>query len=133
MDEKLIENFLEMRNIFAVVGASRDHKKYGHQVYRDLRNSGYNVYPVNQKADEILGDKWYPNLEALPERPQVVDLVVLPKVTDQIVKDCKTLGIWKVWMQPRSESETAINYCKENNIEVVYGVCVMIEKRSKHK
>ena len=57
MDEKLIENFLEMRNIFAVVGASRDHKKYGHQVYRDLRNSGYNVYPVNQKADEILGDK----------------------------------------------------------------------------
>jgi predicted CoA-binding protein len=131
--DKLIGKFLEMKNTFAVIGASRDHKKYGQQVYRDLRNSGYNVYPVNPKTDEILGDKCYPNLESLPEKPQVVDLVVPPSVTDQIVKACKKLGIKKVWMQPGSESETAINYCKENAIEVVYGVCVMIERRSRHK
>jgi predicted CoA-binding protein len=131
MDEKLIEDFLKKRNVFAVVGASRDHRKYGHQVYRDLRTAGYNVYPVNPNADEILGDRCYPSLESLPEMPQVVDLVVPPKVTDQVVKVCKKLGIRKVWMQPGSESETAIKFCKENNIEVVYGVCVMVERRSK--
>jgi predicted CoA-binding protein len=131
MDAKLIEDFLEKSNVFAVVGASRDPSKYGYQVYRDLRAAGYRVYPVNPNADEILGDKCYPSLESLPEKPQVVDLVVPPKVTDQIVKVCKKLGIEKVWMQPGSESETALNFCKENSIEVVHGVCVMVERRSR--
>ena len=129
MDAKLIEEFLEKSNVFAVVGASRDPSKYGHQIYKDLRAAGYKVYPVNPNADEILGDKCYPSLESLPETPQVVDLVVPPKVTNQIVKVCKKLGIEKVWMQPGSESETALNFCKENNIEAVYGVCVMVERR----
>ena len=131
MEEKLIKKFLEKRNVFAVVGASRNQRKYGHQVYKDLRNVGYNVYPVNPNTDEILGDKCYPSLESLPKSPHVVDLVVPPKVTDQIVKVCKKLGIEKVWMQPGSESETALNFCKENNIEAVYGVCIMVERRSK--
>ena len=133
MDEKLIEEFLEKKNVFAVVGASRTPRKYGHQVYKDLRNAGYDVYPVNPNTDEILGDKCYPSLESLPKSPQVVDLVVPPKVTNQIVKICKKLGIKKVWMQPGSESKTAINFCRENNIEVVHRVCVMVERRSKHK
>jgi predicted CoA-binding protein len=131
MDAKLIEEFLKKSNVFAVVGASRDPRKYGHQVYRDLRTAGYTVYAVNPNADEILGDKCYPSVESLPEMPQVVDLVVPPKVTNQIVKTCKKLGIRKVWMQPGSESETALKFCKENSIEVVYGVCVMVERRSK--
>jgi predicted CoA-binding protein len=131
MDAKLIEDFLEKGNVFAVVGASRDPSKYGHQVYRDLRAGGYKVYPVNPNADEILGDKCYPSLESLPETPQVVDLVVPPKVTNQIVKVCKKLGIGKVWMQPGSESETALKFCEENSIEVVHGVCVMVERRSR--
>jgi predicted CoA-binding protein len=131
MDEKLIENFLDKSNVFAVVGASRDPSKYGHQVYRDLRAAGYKVYPVNPNANEILGDKCCPSIESLPELPQIVDLVVPPKVTKQIVRECKRLGIKKVWMQPGSESEIALKFCKENNIKVVHGVCVMVERRSR--
>jgi predicted CoA-binding protein len=131
MDAKLIEDFLEKSNVFAVVGASRDTGKYGHKVYRDLRAAGYKVYPVNPNADEILGDRCYPSLGSLPEKPQVVDLVVPPNVTKQIVKVCMKLGIKKVWMQPGSESEVALNFCKENNIQVVHGVCVMVERRSR--
>jgi len=127
----MIEEFLEKRNVFAVVGASRNPMKYGHQVYMDLRNAGYTVYPVNPNADEILGDKCYARLESLPEIPQVVDLVVPPEVTNEAVKVCKKLGIRKVWMQPGSESRAALDFCKENDIEVVYGVCVMVERRGK--
>ena len=127
MDERLIKSFLNKKNVFAVVGASRNPKKYGHQVYRNLCSAGYRVYPVNPNADEVLGDKCYPSLEDLPVKPDVVDVVVPPNVTEEVVKTCKKLGISKVWMQPGSESEEAINFCKENGIEVVYGVCVMIE------
>ncbi|RLI45402.1 CoA-binding protein, partial [Candidatus Bathyarchaeota archaeon] len=45
MNEELIKKFLNKKNIFAVVGASRDPKKYGYQVYKDLKKAGYKVYP----------------------------------------------------------------------------------------
>ena len=61
----------------------------------------------------------------------VVDFVVPPRVTEQVVEPCKILGTTKLWMQPGSESETAIKFCDENGINVVYGVCVMIERRSR--
>jgi predicted CoA-binding protein len=59
----------------------------------------------------------------------VVDIVVPPKITESIVKECKNLGVDKVWMQPGSESEFAISFCRENSIKVLYGVCVMLERR----
>jgi len=125
----LIKSFLNTENVFAVVGVSRDPEKYGHQVYRDLLNAGYRVYCVNPNADKVLGNKCFPNLEVLPVKPDVVDVVVPPKITEQLVKTCKKLGITKVWMQPGSESEAAIRFCEENSIEVVHGVCVMVERR----
>jgi len=133
MNEKLITEFLDKKNVFAVVGASRDPEKYGHQVFRDLRNAGYNVYCVNPNAGEVLGDVCYSNLVTLPVRPDVVDVVVPPKITEQVVKTCEELGIRKVWMQPGSESEEAIDFCRKNGIAVVHGVCVMIERRSRYK
>lgn len=129
MNERLIKSFLEKENVFAVVGASRDPEKYGHQVYVDLKKAGYEVYPVNPNADEILGDKCYAQLQDLPMKPDVVDVVVPPNVTEKIVEVCKQLGVVKVWMQPGSESDRAIQFCQENGISVVHGVCVMVQRR----
>ena len=129
MDENLIRKFLDKRNVFAVVGASRDPEKYGHQVYKDLRLAGYEVYPVNPKADEILGDRCYADIKELPKKTDVVDFVVPPKVTERILETCLKLGITKAWLQPGSESEKAVKFCEDNGIEVVHGVCVMIQRR----
>ncbi len=126
----LIRDFLRKDNVFAVVGVSRNPDKYGHQVYRDLKEAGYKVYAVNPHIDEVLGDKCYHSLSELPVRPDVVDTVVPPKVTEEIVKECKELGIERVWMQPGSESERAIQFCRDNNIKVVHNVCVMMKRRS---
>jgi len=124
----LIKEILERKNVIAVVGASRDPGKYGHRVYEDLKEAGYAVYPVNPNAAEILGDRCYPDLKSLAVRPDAVNVVVPPEVTEDVVKSCKKLGITKVWMQPGSESEKAIEYCEANGIDVVYGVCIMVER-----
>jgi len=65
----------------------------------------------------------------LPEKPDVVNLVVQPRVTEEVVKECKRLGIKKVWMQPGSESKKAVNFCLENNIEVIYNICIMAKRK----
>jgi predicted CoA-binding protein len=129
LDEDSIREFLNKKNVFAVVGASRDPEKYGHQVYRDLRTAGYKVYPVNPRAERVLGDRCYANLRELPKRPDVVDFVVPPKVTEEILRTCFELGIRRVWLQPGSESEKAIKFCEDKGIEVVHGVCVMVQRR----
>jgi len=126
--ENLIEDFLNINNTFAVVGVSRDPAKYGNKIYAYLKLSGYNVYPINPNIEEIFGDKCYLSLDKLPIKPDVVDIVVPPRITEEIVKQCKILGVTNIWLQPGSESEEAIKFCQENNIKLVFGVCVMAEK-----
>ena len=65
----------------------------------------------------------------LPEKPAVVDIVVPPKVTEEIVRQCAELGLGRVWMQPGSESEEATRFCHEKGIKVVHGVCAMMLRR----
>ena len=129
VDKNIIEKFLNKNNIFAVIGASRNPEKYGYKVYKDLKEANYRVYPINPNADEILGDRCYKKLFDLPIIPDVIDTVTPPEITEECVKEALKLGINKIWMQPGSESKKAINLCKENNIVVLHGLCVMIERR----
>jgi len=59
----------------------------------------------------------------------VVDIVVPPQVTEEIVRQCAELGLGRVWMQPGSESEEAIRFCQEKGIRVVHDACAMLRKR----
>ena len=127
--EKLISDFIG-RRVWAVVGVSQDPAKYGNRIYRSLLASGYQVYPVNPKGGEINGATVYPSLADLPQRPEVVDLVVPPAVTEQLVQEVKSLGLTRVWMQPGSESETAIAYCRQQGIQVVHDACAMALRRN---
>ncbi len=123
-----IDEFLDKKNVFAVIGVSKNHEKYGYKVYRNLKDTGYKVYPINPNTDKVLEDRCYIGLENLPEKPDVVNIVVPPNVTEEIVRECKRLGINKVWMQPGSESKKSIDYCKNKGIKVLYGICVIIER-----
>ena len=126
--QQLIADFVG-RRVWAVVGASQDQSKFGFRVFRTLRAAGYVVYPVNPKGGELEGARVYPSLADLPQLPEVVDLVVPPAATEQVVKDAHELGLTRIWMQPGSESEMAIAYCRDHGIQVVYDACAMVYKR----
>ncbi len=131
MEQGLIESFLDKKNVFAVVGVSSNPEKFGHKVFVDLTKAGYKVFPVNPGLDDVLGVKCYRSLDSLPQVPDVVDIVVPPSVTELVLEECLRLGIKKVWMQPGSESMRALAFCKENGIEALHGVCVMVERRKR--
>jgi predicted CoA-binding protein len=123
----LITDFVN-RQVWAVVGVSQDPTKYGARIFRTLRDAGYTVYPVNPKGGELDGSPVYASLAELPAKPDVVDLVVPPAVTEQIVVTAHELGFDRIWMQPGSESEKAIEYCQEQGMQVVYGACAMVHR-----
>ena len=121
------EEFLKKENAIAVVGVSANPEKWGYKVYKTLKQMFRKVYAVNPGHAEISGEKCYPDLKSLPEKPDVVITVVPPKVTEEIVRTAKELGIRKIWMQPGSESEEAINFCKNNGIDYVYNACFIMD------
>jgi predicted CoA-binding protein len=126
--ERLISDFVN-RQVWAVVGASQDPGKFGNRVFHSLREAGYAVYPVNPKGGELGGVKVYTSLADLPRLPEVVDTVVPPVVTEQVVREMHELGLTRVWMQPGSESQAAIAYCSEHGIQAVHHACAMVHQR----
>ena len=122
-----IGEFLSKKNVIAVVGATVNKEKFGYKVFMALRKMGFKVYPVNPKYSEIEGTPCYPSIGDLPEKPDVVITVVPPRVTEEVVRKCAELGIDKVWMQPGSESEKAIEFCEEKGIKVVHGTCFIVD------
>jgi predicted CoA-binding protein len=123
--EELIKEFMAQKR-FAVIGATDNPEKYGNRIFKNLTKRGYEVYPVNPKLKEIEGAKCYPTLADIPVRVDVVDFVVPPPVTEATLKECKKLGLDNIWLQPGSESDAAIAFCRDNNLKVVYGTCVML-------
>lgn len=122
-----INGFLKKSNVLAVVGASRHKEKFGYKIFHSLKNSGFKIYPVNPEADEIDNEKCYDSISDLPEKPDVVVTIVPPTTTEKIVKEAKKLGVKKVWMQPGSESDNAIEYCEKNGISVAAKMCMVVD------
>jgi len=123
--QELIKEFMA-KKAFAVIGATDNPGKYGNQIVKNLKSRGYVVYPVNPRLKEVEGISCYPAISDVPVKVDVVDFVVPPKATEEILKQCKTLGLNRIWLQPGSESEAAIAYCNANNLKVVHSVCVML-------
>lgn len=123
--QELIKEFMSQKK-FAVVGATDNIQKYGNQIVKNLKNRGYEVYPVNPKLKDVEGLPCYAKLADIPVKVDVVDFVSPPYATEEILTQCKELGLDRVWLQPGSESDKAISYCHENKLKVVHSVCVMM-------
>jgi hypothetical protein len=125
------DNFLTDKSIIAVVGVSSAPEKYGNKVFFDLLNKGYRVYAIHPDGGEIQGNPRYANLSSLPEKPTLVVSVVPPKTTEKIILECVKLDIDKIWMQPGSESQAAIELCRKNKIKYLANACIIIQSIKK--
>ncbi len=120
-----VDEFLNCKRL-AVAGVSRSGKKFGNSVFKELRSKGYAVYPVNPNAGEIDGVKTYPGLTSLKGMVDGAVFVVPPDQTELLVRDAASAGVKYIWMQQGSESDEAINFCRENGIKTVHGECILM-------
>jgi acetyl coenzyme A synthetase (ADP forming)-like protein len=84
-----LESFFEPKSV-AVIGASREPGKLGHEVFRNIVDAGYkgDLYPVNPKADEILGRKCYPSIKDVPSDVELAVVIVPARFVPQVIADC---------------------------------------------
>ncbi|MGF7429199.1 CoA-binding protein [Thermoanaerobacterium thermosaccharolyticum] len=115
------------RKVWAVVGATDRKNKFGYKIYKNLKLEGYTVYPVNPNYQTVDGDQCYESLSKLPVVPEVVDMVVSPKIGDAFVEEASKLGVDIIWFQPGAESDELIEKANNLGLNVVYNTCVMME------
>ena len=79
----------------AVVGASREEGKVGHEVLTHMLRAGYEgpIYPVNPKADEIAGLRCYPDMESIGAAPDLAVIVVRARHVAGVMRGCANVGV----------------------------------------
>jgi uncharacterized protein len=110
----------------AVVGVSHKEDKYGFKIFQDLVKADFKVEGINLSGGEVAGRKLYRSLQELPVKPDIVITVVPPPVTEKVIEACRDLGIKQIWMQPGSESDTAVKKAQEYGIAVIHNACFMV-------
>lgn len=120
-----IEDFFEQKS-YALVGYSRDKKKFGNIIYEKLKKEGYRMYCINKSSDQIKEIRAFPSLIALPDYVDGIIVCIKPEESLNVVKDALAVGIKKVWFQVGSESDEAIDFCENNGITCIYGYCILM-------
>ncbi|WP_407921007.1 CoA-binding protein [Glaciibacter flavus] len=117
----------------AIVGASPNAARSSYFVGTYLQQSSdYRLYFVNPNADEILGEKAYPDLASLPEVPDIVVVFRrgsdIPSVVDQVV----AAGAKTIWVQLGIWNEEAAYDAEAEGLTVVMDRCIKVEHARFH-
>jgi predicted CoA-binding protein len=124
-----IAEFLQGRR-FAVAGVSRDPAQVANVIFRKLRTSGYDVFPVNPNASEAEGARCYPDLGSVPGTIDGVVVATHPRVSVELVRQCGERGVGQVWLHRSigqgSVSSEAIRECDARGIKCIVGGCPLM-------
>jgi predicted CoA-binding protein len=128
-DDKTMKEILLSAKTIASVGLSANPAKESYGIVQYLKSQGYRIIPVNPTADEILGEKSYPDLESVPEKIDVVQVFRKPEDVPPVVDAAIKAGAKVVWLQEGIVNEAAAQKAREAGLQVVMDACM----RSTHR
>ena len=128
LDQIVLDSLLRPKSI-AIVGASSTQGKIGHTVVKNLIDSGFqgNIYPVNPKANEILGLTTYPSVTNIPGDIDVADIIVPAKFVPQVVEECGKKGVKGLVIIASGFSEMGREDLEAQTVEIAhqYGMRIL--------
>ena len=114
-----VEEQLTKSKVIAVVGLSPNPERDSYDVAKYLQEQGYRIIPVNPTADEILGEKSYPDLKSIPEPVDMVDVFRRSDTVPPVVDEAIEIGARYIWMQDGVEHEEAAKKAEEAGVQVI--------------
>ncbi len=124
-DPEQIRALLKSVKTIAVVGFSSKPARPSHNIARQLQRFGYRIIPVRPGISEGLGEKAYPDLAAVPEAIDLVNVFRSPDQVPPIVEACLRLGLKNIWMQEGAANEEAAEKAVAGGMTVVMGRCTL--------
>ncbi|MFT5031990.1 MAG: putative CoA-binding protein [Candidatus Binatia bacterium] len=103
----------------AVIGASTNRAKFGNKAVRAFAQQGYEVYPVNPRADEIEGIAASPGIADVPVRPDIVTVYLPPTLVLKELPVIAGKGCGELWLNPGTVSPEVIAEAERLGLTVV--------------
>lgn len=128
-NDQMMKEILLSAKTIASVGLSSNQEKESYWIVSYLKEQGYRIIPVNPTATEILGEKAYSSLSAIPDSVDVVQIFRKPEDVPPVVAEAVKIGAKVVWMQEGIVNEEAAKTAREAGLQVVMNACM----RSAHR
>ena len=128
-----IRRILDECRTIAVVGLSSDPSRASNSVSGYMRRQGYRVIPVNPNETSVFGEKSYPDLFAVPEKIDLVDVFRRSDEAGKSVDEAIAVGAKAVWMQEGVIDAAAAQRAVEAGLLVVMDRCWLKEHIRAHR
>jgi hypothetical protein len=116
---------LDSVKTIAVVGYSSRPARPSHSIARQMQALGFRIIPVRPGISEGLGEKAYPNLTAVPDRIDLVNVFRASEFVSAVVDECLRLGLKNIWMQENIWNEEAAERARAAGMTVVMDRCIL--------
>ena len=113
----------------AILGASRKPERYAFKAMELLKEYGHKPVPVNPAFDEILGEKCYHGIGAVPRPIDTVTLYLRPARSNPLIEEILSVTPRRIIMNPGAENETLAEQARDRGIEVIEG-CTLVMLRT---
>ena len=127
--DQMLKDILLSTKTIASVGVSSNPGKESYGIVHYLKSQGYRIIPVNPTADEVLGERSYPDLESIPEKIDVVQVFRKAEDVPPVVESAIKVGAKTVWMQEGIVNEEAAQKAREAGLQVVMDACMRVTHR----
>ena len=122
-----LRRILKCSRTIAVVGLSANWYRPSYFAAKYLQGHGYRVIPVNPNYSEVLGERCYPSVSAIPEAVDVVDGFRKPNEMVALAHEAVAKGATVLWMQLGIRNEEAARIASDAGLDVVMDRCMKIE------
>jgi predicted CoA-binding protein len=122
-----LRRILTQARVIAVVGLSPNWYRPSFFAAKYMQEHGYRAIPVNPNASEILGEKCYPSVAAIPVSVDIVDCFRRPDEMPDLARAAVAKGAKVFWMQLGLRNDEAAQIANAAGLDVVQNRCVKIE------
>jgi hypothetical protein len=120
-----IEEFLGSEPI-ALAGVSRNPRKFGYAAFKELKEKGMNIIPINPYADEILGSRVYRDVSSLPQEVKALIIMTKKDQTAGVVNEARQKGIKQIWIQQMSDNKDVVKELEGTGINLITKECILM-------
>ena len=129
-EQEVIERMLTRARVIAVVGCSPERWRAGHDIPARMQAAGFRIIPVNPNhaGEEVLGERCYASLAAIPEPVDLVNVFRRPQFVPEVVREAIAIGAPAVFVQQGIVSPEARRLAEEAGIDYVDDRCIAVER-----
>jgi len=125
-----IRSILTENKVIAVVGLSPKPSRPSNRVAGYMKQAGYRIIPVNPGQNEILGEKCYPDLSAVPAEIDIVNIFRRADQVEPVILDAIAIKAKIVWMQLGIINEKAAQMAENKGLTVIMDRCISVDHQN---